>query len=185
MTQLQDLESKVETLETRVETLENILRLLAPEIQKLCDQTNTLIDQVNMREQQADKVEQADKAEQDGQSELSAYDDLPSDTYQRYKVLRKQNRQVQEDINVIAIALHFYHKQNITARTIVGSGLVSYSKAYGIASWDRQFVYDFVEVHEVKDIFDNAINMPELVKDYPALQTLIDLSSAKNDQPTE
>lgn len=95
-----------------------------------------------------------------------------ADVYERYRENRSENRSVAVGSDVVAIFAHYYVRKNLPVKTIARTGLLSTGKAYGIASWDLQYLHDFLVVHKVMHIYENASEMPELVEQYPAIAGL-------------
>lgn len=95
-----------------------------------------------------------------------------ADVYERYRENRSENRSVAVGSDVVAIFAHYHIRKNLPVKTIARTGLLSTGKAYGIASWDLQFLHDFLDVHKVMHIYENASTMPELVSQYPAIAGL-------------
>ena len=95
-----------------------------------------------------------------------------ADVYERYKENRSENRSVAVGSDVVAIFAHYHVRKNLPVKTIARTGLLSTGKAYGIASWDLQYLHDFLVVHKVMHIYENASEMPELVSQYPAIAGL-------------
>ena len=95
-----------------------------------------------------------------------------ADVYERYRENRSENRSVAVGSDMVAIFAHYYVRKNLPVKTIARTGLLSTGKAYGIASWDLQYLHDFLVVHKVMHIYENASEMPELVEQYPAIAGL-------------
>ena len=95
-----------------------------------------------------------------------------ADVYERYKENRSENRSVAVGSDVVAIFAHYHIRKNLPVKTIARTGLLSTGKAYGIASWNLQYLHDFLVVHKVMHIYENASTMPELVSQYPAIAVL-------------
>ena len=95
-----------------------------------------------------------------------------ADVYERYRENRSENRSVAVGSDVVAIFAHYNVRKNLPIKAIARTGLLSVGKAYGIASWDLQYLHDFLVVHKVMHIYENASEMPELVEQYPALAGL-------------
>ena len=95
-----------------------------------------------------------------------------ADVYERYRENRSENRSVAVGGDVVAIFAHYHIRKNLPVKTIARTGLLSTGKAYGIASWDLQYLHDFLNVHKVMHIYENASTMPELVSQYPAIAGL-------------
>ena len=95
-----------------------------------------------------------------------------ADVYERYRENRSENRSVAVGSDVVAIFAHYHVRKNLPVKTIARTGLLSTGKAYGIASWDLQYLHDFLVVHKVMHIYENASEMPELVEQYPAIAGL-------------
>lgn len=96
------------------------------------------------------------------------------DVYERYRENRSENRSVAVASDIVAIFAHYNVRKNLPVKTVARTGLLSVGKAYGIASWDLQYLHDFLVVHKVMHIYENASEMPELVEQYPALAELND-----------
>lgn len=94
------------------------------------------------------------------------------DVYERYRENRSENRSVAVASDIVAIFAHYNVRKNLPVKTVARTGLLSVGKAYGIASWDFQYLHDFLVVHKVMHIYENASEMPELVEQYPALAGL-------------
>ena len=94
------------------------------------------------------------------------------DVYERYRENRSENRSVAIASDIVAIFAHYNMRKNLPVKTVARTGLLSVGKAYGIASWDLQYLHDFLVVHKVMHIYENASEMPELVEQYPALAEL-------------
>ena len=94
------------------------------------------------------------------------------DVYERYRENRSENRSVAIASDIVAIFAHYNVRKNLPVKTVARTGLLSVGKAYGIASWDLQYLHDFLVVHKVMHIYENASEMPELVEQYPALAEL-------------
>lgn len=94
------------------------------------------------------------------------------DVYERYRENRSENRSVSVASDIVAIFAHYNVRKNLPVKTVARTGLLSVGKAYGIASWDLQYLHDFLVVHKVMHIYENASEMPELVEQYPALAEL-------------
>ena len=94
------------------------------------------------------------------------------DVYGRYRENRSENRCVAVASDIVAIFAHYNVRKNLPIKTVARTGLLSVGKAYGIASWDLQYLHDFLVVHKVMHIYENASEMPELVERYPALAEL-------------
>ena len=95
-----------------------------------------------------------------------------ADVYERYRENRSENRSVAIASDIVAIFAHYNVRKNLPVKTVASAGLLSVGKAYGIASWDLQYLHDFLVVHKVMHIYENASEMPELVEQYPALAGL-------------
>ena len=95
-----------------------------------------------------------------------------ADVYERYRENRSENRSVAIASDIVAIFAHYNVRKNLPVKTVARTGLLSVGKAYGIASWDLQYLHDFLVVHKVMHIYENASEMPELVEQYPALAEL-------------
>ena len=95
-----------------------------------------------------------------------------ADVYERYKENRSENRSVAVGSDVVAIFAHYHIRKNLPVKAIARTGLLSVGKAYGIASWDLQYLHDFLNVHKVMQIYENAITMPDLVSQDPAIAGL-------------
>ena len=95
-----------------------------------------------------------------------------ADVYERYRENRSENRSVAVGSDVVAIFAHYHIRKNLPVKAIARTGLLSTGKAYGIASWDLQYLHDFLNVHKVMHIYENASTMPELVSQYPAIAGL-------------
>ena len=95
-----------------------------------------------------------------------------ADVYERYKENRSENRSVAVGSDAVAIFAHYHVRKNLPVKTVARTGLLSTGKAYGIASWDLQYLHDFLVVHKVMHIYENASTMPELVEQYPAIAGL-------------
>ena len=94
------------------------------------------------------------------------------DVYERYRENRSENRSVAIASDIVAIFAHYNVRKNLPVKTVARAGLLSVGKAYGIASWDLQYLHDFLGVHKVMHIYENASTMPELVSQYPAIAGL-------------
>ena len=94
------------------------------------------------------------------------------DVYERYRENRSENRSVAVASDIVAIFAHYNVRKNLPVKAVARTGLLSVGKAYGIASWDLQYLHDFLVVHKVMHIYENASEMPELVEQYPALAGL-------------
>lgn len=94
------------------------------------------------------------------------------DVYERYRENRSGNRSVAITSDIVAIFAHYNVRKNLPVKAIARTGLLSIGKAYGIASWDLQYLHDFLVVHKVMHIYENASTMPELVSQYPAIAGL-------------
>ena len=94
------------------------------------------------------------------------------DVYERYRENRSENRSVAVGSDIVAIFAHYNVRKNLPVKTVARAGLLSVGKAYGIASWDLQYLHDFLVVHKVMHIYENASTMPELVSQYPAIAGL-------------
>ena len=94
------------------------------------------------------------------------------DVYERYRENRSENRSVAITSDIVAIFAHYNVRKNLPVKMVARTGLLSVGKAYGIASWDLQYLHDFLVVHKVMHIYENASEMPELVEQYPALAGL-------------
>lgn len=98
--------------------------------------------------------------------------DDSSVVYERYTKGLKTNRSVAVPSEIVAIFAHYNIRKNVPTKTIARSGLLSMGKAYGIASWDLQFLHDFLEVNKLMDIYENASNNADLLKKYPVISKL-------------
>ena len=94
------------------------------------------------------------------------------DVYERYRENRSENRSVAVTSDIVAIFAHYNVRKNLPVKMVARTGLLSVGKAYGIASWDLQYLHDFLVVHKVMHIYENASTMPELVSQYPAIAGL-------------
>ena len=95
-----------------------------------------------------------------------------ADVYERYRENRSENRSVAIASDIVAIFAHYNVRKNLPVKMVARTGLLSVGKAYGIASWDLQYLHDFLVVHKVMHIYENASEMPELVSQYPAIAVL-------------
>ena len=95
-----------------------------------------------------------------------------ADVYERYRENRSENRSVAITSDIVAIFAHYNVRKNLPVKMVARTGLLSVGKAYGIASWDLQYLHDFLVVHKVMHIYENASEMPELVSQYPAIAVL-------------
>ena len=95
-----------------------------------------------------------------------------ADVYERYRENRSENRSVAVASDIVAIFAHYNVRKNLPVKMVARTGLLSVGKAYGIASWDLQYLHDFLVVHKVMHIYETASEMPELVEQYPALAGL-------------
>lgn len=99
----------------------------------------------------------------------------PDEVYERYTQGLKENRSVATPSEVVAIFAHYNIRKNLPTKTIARTGLLSMGKAYGIASWDLQFLHDFLEVNKLMEVYENASEMQALAKKYPAIVKLNEL----------
>lgn len=98
--------------------------------------------------------------------------DTSSVVYERYTKGLKTNRSVAVPSEIVAIFAHYNIRKNVPTKTIARCGLLSMGKAYGIASWDLQFLHDFLEVNKLMDIYENASEDADLLKKYPVISKL-------------
>lgn len=98
--------------------------------------------------------------------------DNSSVVYERYTKGLKANRSVTIPSEIVAIFAHYNIRKNVPTKTIARCGLLSMGKAYGIASWDLQFLHDFLEVNKLMDIYENASEDADLLKKYPVISKL-------------
>lgn len=98
--------------------------------------------------------------------------DDSSVVYERYTKGLKANRSVTIPSEIVAIFAHYNIRKNVPTKTIARCGLLSMGKAYGIASWDLQFLHDFLEVNKLMDIYENASEDADLLKKYPVISKL-------------
>lgn len=92
--------------------------------------------------------------------------------YERYTKGLKTNRSVAVPSEIVAIFAHYNIRKNVPTKTIARCGLLSMGKAYGIASWDLQFLHDFLEVNKLMDIYENASTNADLLRKYPVISKL-------------
>ena len=81
--------------------------------------------------------------------------DLPTTSRtveERYRIGLKLNRQVKASSETITVILALLSR-GVTAADIVKSNIASRGKVYAVASWDNQFVKDFIEVHKTERLF--------------------------------
>lgn len=95
-----------------------------------------------------------------------------TDVYGRYTQGLKTNRSVAVPSEIVAIFAHYNIRKNVPTKTIARCGLLSMGKAYGIASWDLQFLHDFLDVNKLMDSYENASTNSELLRKYPVISKL-------------
>lgn len=105
-------------------------------------------------------------------SKAPKQDDMDKVIYDRYNENKSKNRAISESNELIAVYMHYHHNKGVSARKLSDLKLVSLGKSYGLAGWDLQFVHDFIHVHGLKDIYQNASTMPDLIEKYPVMQEL-------------
>lgn len=98
--------------------------------------------------------------------------DEASEVYERYTQGLKTNRSVSISSEIVAIFAHYNIRKNLPTKTIARSGLLTMGKAYGIASWNLQFLHDFLEVNKLKEVYENASTMKSIADKYPAIAEL-------------
>ena len=98
--------------------------------------------------------------------------DESAEVYDRYTAGLKTNRSVAISSEIVAIFAHYNIRKNLPTKTIARSGLLSMGKAYGIASWDLQFLHDFLEVNKLMEVYENASTMKSIADKYPAIAEL-------------
>lgn len=76
-------------------------------------------------------------------------------------------RKVTGDPEAIAIALHLIHKKGYSIQAVKDSGVLSYSKAYGVYSWPEEHRNKWLEEHGMVDVYEDPIaNSPKASKIY-------------------
>ena len=61
----------------------------------------------------------------------------------------------------IAFAAYLRDKENFSVRQLEESGVLTYSKSYGLYSWDEEFLQDFLEKHDVQELYEEGKTHPE------------------------
>lgn len=95
------------------------------------------------------------------------------DVHARYEQAKSENRTIHGvPSEVVAIFAHYHHKKSVPMKAIGLAKLVSMGKSYGLGSWSLQFMGDYIKVHNLEDIYENASEMPDLIQKYPAMRIL-------------
>lgn len=58
----------------------------------------------------------------------------------------------------IAFAAYLRNKENFSVRQLEESGVLTHSKAYGLHSWDDAFLDDFLEKHDVRELYEMGVD---------------------------
>lgn len=67
----------------------------------------------------------------------------------------------------IAFAAYLRDKENFSVRQLEESGVLTYSKSYGLYSWDEEFLQDFLEKHDVQELYEEGKAHPEFADYVP------------------
>lgn len=73
-------------------------------------------------------------------------------------------RKVQGDPEEIALTLHLVHKKDLSIQAASEVGLLSYSKTYGVYTWDEEYRTEWLEEHGVLDMYEDPLAHSEKAK---------------------
>lgn len=79
------------------------------------------------------------------------------------------NRKVSGDPEKIALVLNLLHKQGYSIQAAADTGLLSYSKTYGVYSWDEKFRTEWLEKYDLVGVFENPLESSALAHKHEAL----------------
>lgn len=134
---------ELETLTARVAALETIVAQLVPELRRVAT---------------VEEIE-AEAAETAAREEL----------LKRYERGRHANNKVNLPSDLLAIIAHYAVKKSVPSRALIDVGFTTAGKINGVRNWTRQYLDDYLTVHNVKDLYDNASKMKEVLDKYPEL----------------
>lgn len=93
-------------------------------------------------------------------------DDLQKWKAQMSKSTRQKRRTVNADVANIAFAAWMFNR-GCTVRQVEQSGVITYSKAYGITTWDDEYLQDYLKVHGGLEYYEKGSNHPKFKKYVP------------------
>lgn len=73
-------------------------------------------------------------------------------------------RKVTGDPETIALTLHLVHKKGLSIQAASEVGLLSYSKTYGVYTWDEEYRTEWLEEHGVLDMYEEPLAHSEKAK---------------------
>lgn len=79
-------------------------------------------------------------------------------------------RKVTGDPELIAITLHLVHKKNMSIQAAAQTGVLSYSKTYGVYSWPEEYRDEWLEEHGMTDVYEDPISNSVKASKIPALK---------------
>ena len=79
---------------------------------------------------------------------------------------KQKRRTVNADVANIAFAAWMFNR-GYTVRQVEQSGVISYSKAYGITTWDDKYLQEYLKVHNGVEYYEQGSAHPEFNKYVP------------------
>lgn len=79
-------------------------------------------------------------------------------------------RKVTGDPELIAITLHLVHKKGMSIQAASEVGVLSYSKTYGVYSWPEDYRMEWLEEHDMMDVYEDPIANSAKAKNITALK---------------
>lgn len=66
-------------------------------------------------------------------------------------------RKVTGDPESIALALHLVHKKGLSIQAASDTGVLSYSKTFGVYSWPEDYRNEWLEEHGMIDVYEDPL----------------------------
>lgn len=67
-------------------------------------------------------------------------------------------RKVTGDPELIALALHLVHKKGLSIQSASDTGVLSYSKTFGVYSWPEEYRDEWLDEHGMIDVYEDPLN---------------------------
>lgn len=92
---------------------------------------------------------------------------------QRYNESSRVNRGINEPPARVALAAYLMDKLNVPQYQIVASGLLTQSRIQGLKSWDAQHYADYMDICNVRHIYENGMPISEMNTYVPNITPLL------------
>lgn len=132
---------------------------LLPIAKDVDEMRNTVASFLELIKALTNKIELQDAYIKELQDKLA---NVPSVDYDKLRLTRfqessKRNRNIDAPPEVVAFCLYLLTAKQIPAARLANSGLLTNSRANGLAQWEAQHAADYVAINNVEDIYTHGL----------------------------